>query len=83
MVAAACPRPAQAARCSGQAPQVATGAASTRLTHCQPRNCAAGTMASTVTAAASGTQTASRRPSARVTGSAAARWSGGGGSAAL
>ena len=69
MVAAPCPRPNQAARCSGQAPQVATGAASARLTHCQPVNCAAGAIASTMTTAASGTHTARRRASARVAGS--------------
>ena len=71
IVAAPWPRPAQAARCSGQAPHTATGAASTRLTHGQPLNCTAGTMASTMTATASGTQTASRRPSARAAWSAA------------
>ena len=69
MVAAPWPRPYQAARCSGHAPQVATGAASSRLTHCQPVNCAAGTIDSTMTATANGTQTASRRASARVPGS--------------
>ena len=69
IVAAAWPRPSQAARCSGHAPQIATGAASSRLTHCQPVNCAAGTMASTMTAAASGMQTTSRQPRARATGS--------------
>ena len=69
MVAAPWPRPYQAARCSGQAPQVATGAASSRLTHCQPGNCAAGTMDSTMTATASGTHTTSRRASARVSAS--------------
>ena len=41
-------KPTQAVRCSGQAPHTATGAASTRLTHGQPVNCAAGTMASTI-----------------------------------
>ena len=68
-MAAPWPSPYHAARCSGQAPHTATGAASSRLTHCQPVNCAAGTMASTMTAAASGTQTASRqrqRPGRRV-----------------
>ena len=65
IVAVPCPRPAQAARCSGQAPHTATGPASTRLTHGQPLNCTAGTMASPMTATASGTQMASRRPRAR------------------
>jgi hypothetical protein len=69
MVAVPWPRPAQAVRCSGQAPQIATGAASSRLTHGQPLNWAAGTMASTITARASGTHTASRRPRARVSAS--------------
>ncbi len=71
MVAAPWPRPAQAVRCSGHAPQTATGAASSRLTQGQPVNWAAGTMASTITARASGTHTASRRPSARVSASGA------------
>jgi hypothetical protein len=69
MVAAAWPRPYHAARYSGHAPQVATGAASSRLTHCQPGNCAAGTIDSTITANASGTQAASRQASALVPGS--------------
>ena len=68
-MAAPWPSPYQAARYSGQAPQVATGAASSRLTHCQPGNCAAGTIDSTITATASGTQTARRRASMRVCGS--------------
>ena len=38
MVAVPCPRPAQAVRCSGQAPQTATGPASSRLTHGHPEN---------------------------------------------
>ena len=75
MVAAPWPSPIQAVRCSGQAPHTATGVASTRLTHGQPLNCTAGTMASTITATASGTQTASRRPSARAASFAA--WSSG------
>ena len=79
MVAAPWPRPYQAARYSGQAPQVATGAASSRLTHCQPGNCAAGTIDSTMTATASGAQTASRRASARVCGSVPGAPSGDGG----
>ena len=58
IVAAPWPSPASAARCSGQAPQTATGTASSRLTHCQPVNCSAGTIANTITATASGTQTA-------------------------
>src|SRR4029077_822456 len=61
MVAAPCPTPRAAAWCSGQAPQPATGAVSSRLTHCQPVNWNAGTMASTITTAASGAQTASLR----------------------
>src|SRR5580693_9731754 len=65
IVAAACPSPVIAARCSGQAPQPATGAASSRLSHCQSVNCAAGTIATTITATASGAQTATRQPSAR------------------
>ena len=64
MVAVPWPSPCQAARWNGQAPQTATGPASSRLTHCQPGNCAAGTMAMTITATASGPHTASRRPSA-------------------
>ena len=71
IVAAPWPRPAQAARCSGQAPQTATGVASTRLTHGQPVNSRTGIMASAMTAAASGTQTASRSPSARAAFAAA------------
>ena len=70
IVAAAWPRPASAALCSGQAPHPATGAASSRLTHCQPVNWAVGIIASATTAAASGTQTASRRPRSLTTGSA-------------
>ena len=69
IVAVPCPRPAHAARCSGHAPHTATGAASTRLTHGQPLNCTAGTMASPMTATASGTQMTSRRPRARAAGS--------------
>ena len=42
IVAAPWPSPYHAARCSGQAPHTATGAASARLTHCQPVNCADG-----------------------------------------
>ena len=83
MVAAPWPSPASAARCSGQAPQTATGAVSSRLTHCQPLNCRAGTIDSTITTAASGTHTASRRPSSRACGSTG--WpssAGGAGSAA-
>ena len=66
MVALACRRLAHAASYSGRAPQEATGSARARLTHCQPRNCAAGTIASTTTLAARGTQAARRQPSARV-----------------
>ena len=80
MVALACRRLAQAAWCSGHAPQDATGRARARLTHCQPRNCAAGTIARTTTPAASGTQTASRQPSLRarepVSGASAPSWLG-------
>ena len=85
IVAAPWPSPYHAARCSGHAPQIATGAASARLTHCQPVNCAAGTMDSTMTAAASGTQTTSRRASARLSGSAgrASSAAGGAGSSAV
>ena len=79
MVAAPWPSPYHAARCSGQAPHTATGVARARLTHCQPVNCAAGAMDSTMTAAASGRQTASRRASARVSGSADGAPSGAGG----
>ena len=79
IVAAPWPSPYHAARCSGHAPHTATGAASSRLTHCQPVNCAAGTMASTMTAAASGTQTASRHASARAAGSAGGASPGPGG----
>jgi len=85
IVAAPWPSPYHAARCNGQAPHTATGAASARLAHCQPVNCADGTMASTMTAAASGTQTASRRASARLSGSAGGLPSaaGGAGSSAV
>src|SRR5208337_1582354 len=85
IVAAPWPSPYHAARCSGQAPHTATGAASARLTHCQPVNCADGTMASTMTAAVSGTQTASRPASARDSGSAwgAPSMAGGTGSSAV
>ena len=82
IVAVPWPRPVQAARCSGQAPHTATGAASTRLTHGQPLNCTAGTMASTMTATASGTQMASRRPRARAAGSGPASSGSGAGAAA-
>ena len=54
MVAAAWPSPLSAVRCSGQAPHPATGAASSRLTHCQPVNCAAGTIERMITTTASG-----------------------------
>ncbi len=70
IVAAPWPSPASAVRCSGRAPQPATGAASSRLTHCQPLNCADGTIARAITPAASGTHTASRRPRSLATGSA-------------
>ena len=79
MVAAPWPRPYQAARYSGQAPQVATGAASSRLAHCQPGNCAARTIDRTMTATASGAHSASRRASAPVCGSAPGGLSGDGG----
>ena len=83
IVAAPWPRPTSAVRCSGQVPQPATGAASSRLTHCQPLNCADGTIARTMTTAASGTHTASRRPRSLATGSAPrAPSSGGAGSSA-
>ena len=82
IVAAAWPRPASAARCSGQAPHPATGAASSRLTHCQPVNWMAGTIASTMTTTASGTQTASRWPRSLTTGSVPWLSSAGAGSAA-
>ena len=82
IVAVPCPRPAHAARCSGHAPHTATGEARTRLTHGQPLNCTAGTMASTMTATASGTQMASRRPRAWVTGSGPGPAGSGAGAAA-
>ncbi len=82
IVAVPWPRPVQAARCSGQAPHTATGVASTRLAHGQPLNCAAGTIASTMTATARGTQTARRRPRARTAGSAAGSSASGAGAVA-
>ena len=83
IVAAAWPSPASAARCSGHAPQPATGAASSRLTHCQPVNCAAGTIERMITTTASGVQTASLRPRSLATGSTLSFSSSGGvGSAA-
>ena len=64
IVAAPWPSPASAARCSGQAPQPATGAVSSRLTHCQPVNCNAGTIDSTITA--HGQRDADGQPAAEV-----------------
>ena len=60
MVAAPCRALTSAARWNGQAPQTATGEASTRAAHCQFRNCRAGIMASTTTGNARATDTSSR-----------------------
>ena len=60
MVAAPWRRLAHAARWNGQAPQVATGAASVRDSHCQLVNCSAGTIAISSTGTVSATEIASR-----------------------
>ena len=89
MVAAPCLALTRAARWNGQAPQTATGAASASDSHCQLRNCSAGTIASTTTGTPSSSETSSRRRSAAVSSSPpagvpACRFSAGGaGSAAV
>ena len=60
MVAAPCRAPASAARWNGHAPHTATGDASARLTHCQSRNCHAGTIPSSTTGTARAIDTKSR-----------------------
>ena len=50
-------------RWNGHAPHTATGEARVSDSHCQLRNCAAGTIASTTTGTASAADTSSRRRS--------------------
>jgi hypothetical protein len=69
MVAAPCLALTRAARWNGHAPHTATGAASASDSHCQSRNCSAGTIASTTTGTASSSDISSRRRSAAVSSS--------------
>ncbi len=59
IVAAPCRRFTHAARWNGAPPQMTTGAASAKLSHCQLRNCSAGTIANTTTGAVSIAETTS------------------------
>ena len=61
MPASACRAVRQATVWNGSAAHAATGVASTRATHCQPRNCSAGIIDSTITGAPSTAATISRR----------------------
>ena len=70
MVAARCRAFASAARWNGQAPQMATGAASVSDSHCQLRNWSTGTMASTTTGTASASEISSRCRSTAVSSAA-------------
>ncbi len=63
MVAAACRRPRSARRWKPAEPQLTTGSASPKQTHCQPGNCADGTIDSTSTGTASSAVTSSRHRS--------------------
>jgi hypothetical protein len=92
MVAAPCRALTRAARWNGHAPHTATGAASASDSHCQLRNCSAGTIASTTTGTASSSEISSRcRSSAASSSPPAGRaavfvpvsGSGGAGSAAV
>ena len=60
MVAAPCRALTSAARWNGHAPHTTTGEASASESHCQFRNCSAGTMASTTTGIARASDTSSR-----------------------
>ncbi len=60
MVTVPCRALVKAARWKGQAPHTATGEASASETHCQLRNCAAGTIASVTTGTVSISDTSSR-----------------------
>ena len=60
MVAVECRSPRSARTWKGQAPQTATGAASTKHSHCQFRNCRPGAIDSTSTGTASTAVTTSR-----------------------
>src|SRR3954447_4973888 len=88
MVAARCRALIAAAWWNGQAPQTATGAARVRDSHCQWRNCRAGTMASRTTGTDRTAETSSRCRSSLVSSLGArspvassdqALWAGGGG----
>jgi hypothetical protein len=95
IVAAPCRRLIQAARWNGQAPQVATGAASVRAALCQLSNCNAGIIETSSTGSVRTAASTSRCRSAEAaSGSAAASAAGpsagpaagsigGGGSAAV
>ncbi len=61
MVDAPCRAARYAARWNGHAAHVATGSASAATSHCQPRNCVAGTMLSTSTGTVSTAATRRRR----------------------
>ena len=60
MVTAPCRALVKAERWNGHAPHTATGEASASEAHCQLRNCAAGTIASTTTGTVSASDTSSR-----------------------
>jgi hypothetical protein len=66
IVAVPCRRLAHVARWNGRPAQRTTGVARTSDTHCQPSNCAAGTIDSTITGTPSATATTSRRRQPRV-----------------
>ena len=69
MVAAPWRALTRAARWNGHAPHTTTGAASASDSHCQSRNCSAGTIASTTTGTASSSEINSRWRSAAVSSS--------------
>ncbi|SFF73567.1 hypothetical protein SAMN02787118_111184 [Streptomyces mirabilis] len=87
MVAAECRSPRTARTWKGQAPHTATGAASMKHSHCQLRNCGAGTIDSTSTGTASNAVTGSRSHSCRASSvsrpSSRGCFLGGSGSAAV
>ena len=73
IVAAPWRRLASAARWNGHAPQITTGEASARASHCQSSNCSAGTIDSRSTGTLSAAETSSRRRHAAVA-SGLLRW---------
>lgn len=88
MVAAECRSPRTARTWKGHAPHTATGAASAKHSHCQSRNCKAGTIDNTRTGTASSAVARSRSRSCRACSdssspSARCRFFGGAGRAAV